>query len=118
MNNRSWTKNRHFEDLLGGLFQLFLLGAIIYLLFLAIWGILKFIWFLFKLIWRLLTWAWSQIKKHAVLRYRIHRLKLAIQTFLSRHQRLNRMILSIRTYALMFYTSRPTELFNKLRKSA
>ena len=106
-----------FEDFLGGLFQLFLLGAIIYLLFLVIWGILKFIWFLFGWIWKLIKWICSQIKKHAALRYRINKLDLAIHAFFLRHPNLNKFILRIRNYFLIFWTSKPSELFNKLRKT-
>jgi len=106
-----------FGDFLGGLFQLFLLGVVIYVLFLIIWGIFKLIWLLLRLIWKFLRWLWSQIKKHAVLRGRMNELKLTIQTFLLKHQKLNRVMRNIGTYATIFYTSRPTELFNRLKKS-
>jgi len=106
-----------FGDFLGALFQLFLLGAIIYFLFLVIWGIFKLVLWLLKRIWQLITWVWFQIRKHAVLQYRINRLNLATHAFLLRHGKINRIMLCIRTYFLIFWTSRPSELFNKLSKS-
>jgi hypothetical protein len=63
-----------FGDFLGGLFQLFLLGAIIYLLFLAVVGIYKLTLWLLKRIWRLITWVWLQINKHIVQWHKVNRL--------------------------------------------
>lgn len=106
-----------FGDFLGGLFQLFLLGFVIYVLFLIILGIFKLIWWLLGCIWKLITWLWSQVKKRVVLRYWMNKLAIVVHTFLLKHKRLNRSLLRIRSDAIILYTSRPTELFGRLKKS-
>ena len=110
--------NHHSEldDLIGAVFTAVAWYFFLTTLFWVIWGILKLIWWLLKLIWQFLCWIWSQIKRHAVLRYRINRLRVFIQEFIMRHERLHQMIVSLRTYAIIFYTSRPTDLYNKLKQ--